>query len=256
MSSNRRVTFADLVAAKLPEKTPEQASVLAPVQETAPVPQEAPIRETAPVLQPAPVPYTPQPLYGTGAVPQEAPVQQIAPVRQTGGHTRVTHGVSDEILPTLDVYSQSILQRLLRLSWGWSQETCKVGLPRLASACNMSESKARRALRVLIARHLIEVIEQDFSNVNQAERGTTYKVLVAPAHGTAPGRYTAPALGTAPVRRTPNKEKLLKENNKRENELSLDTKSCPDCQGSGFWYPEGVEKGVAKCKHKRLKEGK
>jgi hypothetical protein len=120
----------------------------------------------------------------------------------------------------------------------------------------MSESKARRALRVLIARNLIEVIEQDFSNVNQAERGTTYKVLVAPAHGTAPGRHTAPVSGTAPVPRTPNKEKLLKENNKRENELSLDTKSCPDCQGSGFWYPEGVEKGVAKCKHKRLKEGK
>jgi hypothetical protein len=247
MSSNRRVTFADLVAAKLPEKTPEQAPILAPVQETAPVLQEAP------VSQPAPVPYTPQPLYGTGAIQQEAPVQQTAPVRQTGGHTRVTHVVSDEVLPTLDVYSQSILQRLLRLSWGWSQETCKVGLPRLASACNMSESKARRALRVLIARNLIEVVEQDFSNVNQAERGTTYKVLVAPPHSTAPGRHTAPVPGTAPVQRTPNKEKLLKENNKKENELSLDTKNCPDCQGSGFWYPEGVEKGVAKCRHKRLK---
>jgi hypothetical protein len=52
------------------------------------------------------------------------------------------------------------------------------------------------------------------------------------------------------------KEKVLKENNKKENELSLNTKNCPDCQGSGFWYPEGVEKGVAKCKHERLAEGK
>jgi DNA-binding HxlR family transcriptional regulator len=26
---------------------------------------------------------------------------------------------------------------------------------------------------------------------------------------------------------------------------------CPDCKGSGWWYPEGTEKGVAKCKHER-----
>jgi hypothetical protein len=256
MSSNRRVTFADLVAAKLPSKPDAPTPGIDSVQEsTAPVLQEAPVPPTAPVQQPAPVPYTPQPLYGTPAVPQEAPVRGTAPVRQTGGHTRVTHEVSDEVLPTLDVYAQSILQRLLRLSWGWSQETCKVGLPRLASACNISESKARRALRVLIARHLVEIVDQDFSSVNQAERGTTYKILMTPTHSTAPGRQTAPVRGTAPVQRTPIKVKDLKETNKRENELPLDTKSCPDCQGSGFWYPEGTEKGVAKCKHERLTKG-
>ena len=27
---------------------------------------------------------------------------------------------------------------------------------------------------------------------------------------------------------------------------------CPDCKGSGWWYPEGQEKGVAKCKHRRV----
>jgi hypothetical protein len=31
-----------------------------------------------------------------------------------------------------------------------------------------------------------------------------------------------------------------------------DTSSCPDCKGSGWWYPEDIEKGVAKCKHARL----
>lgn len=29
-------------------------------------------------------------------------------------------------------------------------------------------------------------------------------------------------------------------------------KDCPDCGGSGFWYPEGYEKGVAKCPHSKL----
>lgn len=29
-------------------------------------------------------------------------------------------------------------------------------------------------------------------------------------------------------------------------------RKCPDCAGTGFWYPEGAEKGVAKCKHTGL----
>lgn len=29
-------------------------------------------------------------------------------------------------------------------------------------------------------------------------------------------------------------------------------RDCPDCGGSGFWYPEGYEKGVAKCTHSKL----
>jgi len=30
------------------------------------------------------------------------------------------------------------------------------------------------------------------------------------------------------------------------------TVDCPDCNGSGWWYPKGSEKGVAKCKHTNL----
>jgi hypothetical protein len=37
---------------------------------------------------------------------------------------------------------------------------------------------------------------------------------------------------------------------------STDWSQCPDCQGSGFYYPSGQTGGVAKCKHERLrKEG-
>lgn len=31
-----------------------------------------------------------------------------------------------------------------------------------------------------------------------------------------------------------------------------ETKNCPDCGGSGWFYPNGVERGVAKCKHEKL----
>ncbi len=33
---------------------------------------------------------------------------------------------------------------------------------------------------------------------------------------------------------------------------AVDIGQCPDCRGTGFWYPKGTEMGVAKCKHERL----
>lgn len=36
------------------------------------------------------------------------------------------------------------------------------------------------------------------------------------------------------------------------NEAKLDASQCPDCNGTGYYYPQGKDKGVAKCKHQRL----
>jgi hypothetical protein len=49
---------------------------------------------------------------------------------------------------------------------------------------------------------------------------------------------------------TDNKETALKENTKKGSERALD---CPDCQGTGFYYPEGTAKGVKRCEHKKLR---
>jgi hypothetical protein len=37
-----------------------------------------------------------------------------------------------------------------------------------------------------------------------------------------------------------------------KSQSSVNASSCPDCGGSGWWYPEGEGKGVAKCKHENL----
>jgi hypothetical protein len=34
---------------------------------------------------------------------------------------------------------------------------------------------------------------------------------------------------------------------------NLDTSQCPDCNGTGFYYPRGTEGGVARCKHEQLR---
>lgn len=34
----------------------------------------------------------------------------------------------------------------------------------------------------------------------------------------------------------------------------VDASNCPDCFGTGMWYPEGFDRGVARCTHKKLSE--
>jgi hypothetical protein len=33
---------------------------------------------------------------------------------------------------------------------------------------------------------------------------------------------------------------------------NVDASQCPDCKGTGFFYPQGIKGGVARCKHKGL----
>ena len=39
-----------------------------------------------------------------------------------------------------------------------------------------------------------------------------------------------------------------------ERASTVDATKCLDCGGSGMWYPDGFEKGVAKCRHEKLRE--
>ena len=41
----------------------------------------------------------------------------------------------------------------------------------------------------------------------------------------------------------------------REGAVKVDASQCPDCFGTGMWYPEGFERGVARCGHEKLTAG-
>jgi DNA-binding Lrp family transcriptional regulator len=161
------------------------------------------------------------------------------------GHTEVPHVYADHLCRILTPPEQSVYFQLFRLSWGWKKETCFISNPRLGERSNLGESTVRKVIKSLVAKNLIERVGAKFGS--DGEQGVTYRVL--PLSG--PPRDSGPAGKSGPLSRGPIKEKDLKESNKKVL-ASPDYRKCPDCQGSGFWYPDGVEKGVAKCKHVRM----
>ncbi len=57
-------------------------------------------------------------------------------------------------------------------------------------------------------------------------------------------------------RRLWKKEKRQLDDESRELTINpakkVNATECPDCFGTGMWYPEGFEKGVARCQHEKL----
>jgi DNA-binding Lrp family transcriptional regulator len=151
-------------------------------------------------------------------------------------------------MPTLKPGAQVVLWRLYRLAAGFNNQTCHVSIGKLAEKTHISETQVREFLRYLEDRGWIRRLSVDLSNKNQRERGITFEVRLPRL---APAKTGGGAKSVAPADSAPNKYKDLKESNKKEV-AAPDFRNCPDCQGSGFWYPEGIEKGVTKCKHGRM----
>jgi hypothetical protein len=308
-SNNDPEIFADVFAAftgrRPPTRVPETPK-LSELTEEAPAQQTTPARRTTPARDTAPAQNAPEPLHRAAAAPRATPAQQTTVI----GFTRVPNELLDRIVPTLDTYDQSVLIRLYRLARGFNSDTCRVSVPTLAKACNISERQTRKSIVRLEGRELIQRIEQDFGNKNMALRGTTFKILISdptPARRTTPEQQTTPAQYSTPAHGAANKVNTQKENTQtqtgvgagsrftkeecrryadhlrstgqgitnpggyattihrtgeadeaiaafimpEESTSAVDVSECPDCGGTGFWYPKGTEKGVARCRHTR-----
>lgn len=197
----------------------------------------------APVEEQPPAPAVSTPAEITPPVkPEYAPIQKTPPVVSTPsvvstpakGYLRIPNEVVDDILPTLKTSEQAVYLRLYRLSHGFNKPTCHVGLQTLATKCRMSVSQTRFAVRNIEARGLIKTLGVDLSS---RERGTTYEVF-------APVETKAAVEKRAHVETTPN-TKGLTEQVKKE--------PCARCKDTGWWYPQGVAKGVKRCDHSQMK---
>src|SRR5215213_1144715 len=121
-----------------PEITPPVNSV-PPSENTAPAESAAGSKRTGQPLRNEPAADSAPPAKNKGAIL----LQADAP------HLRTPHEITDKILPTLKPGCQVVLLRLYRLSAGFGSSTCHVSLPKLASACNISETQIRIFLRDL-----------------------------------------------------------------------------------------------------------
>jgi len=145
--------------------------------------------EPLPILRPAQSPATPptRPKLdieetGVNSTPVSVDtVSKLAPVSKTqgsaeprrSGYLKVPNEILDQILPSLDPSEAVVFLRLYRLSVGFNERTCTVGLTGLMRACSISESTCRRALRRLIELGFISQLEV----VNTREvKGTTYQI--------------------------------------------------------------------------------
>ncbi len=270
---------------------------------------------TAPAEFAAPAKRTGQPVRNEPGAKTEGAV--MLPVDSP--HLRTPHEITDKILPTLKPGSQIVLLRLYRLSAGFGTSRCHVSIPKLSSACNISETQVRIFLRDLETRKLIKRLSVDLTNKNQSERGITFEVLLprlATTKSAPPVNSASPVKNVAGTESEPNKVNTQKENTQtqkapsaseklgvrvgskftieecrkyarhlqatgqginnpggyattihRTGEADLliesflnpvaptqlsDISQCPDCQGSGFYYPNGINGGVTRCKHENL----
>lgn len=224
----------------------ENRDELPPV-ETTPGVEFTPVDSTGPVeitpVTSTPVETTPG-VKNTSALLEKTPVVETTPavdstpVPAKKGHLRVPNEIMDNVLPTMRPPEQAVFLRLYRLSHGYGKKSCLISLPKLALSCRLSESQTRFAVRNVEARGYIKQVRIE---QGATIRGIEFEVWT-PVEST-PVRITP--VDSTGVDSTPNKGNI--------KEISKNAVDCPDCKGSGWYYPQGVAKGVRRCKHEKLK---
>ena len=193
------------------------ASATPVLHELAPVEFTASTESVAPVENSGAVKYRGEPQQKTAAVNSIAPAESTGMrlVPATSPHLRVPNEIEDRIMPTLKPSTQAVLRRLYRLSAGFDLWTCHVSMPKLAQMANVSESQARLCVRELESKGLVKVIRVDLSS---RDRGLEFEVMLPRITRSNSGAVvdSAGARNSGAARNSaPNKDKALKENNKK-----------------------------------------
>jgi hypothetical protein len=153
-----------------------------------------------------------------------------------------------------------------------AQKTGWAGLPNVADAQGLNvghktsfktntekdDDEAFAEFNAALKKVAKEITGREPSQAEAARWGELAEVLVTELK-IAAGRTTVssvPAFLAEHLRRRlwkKEKRQLDDERSKEQSAASkVDASNCPDCFGTGMWYPEGFEKGVARCEHRSL----
>jgi hypothetical protein len=190
-------------------------------------------------------------------VAQQTTVAPSTPV-EIRGYGPFTWDLLDGIMPRLDPYEQVVLLRLCRLAWGHKKDTCRVGYDRLQQACNLKKRKLQEVISKLEFLRYIRRLALEQGGPDRSLRGTEYQILLTPPPGvlrTTVASDATVALNATVASDATNKKNALKEISKEG--VPSRANECPDCGGTSWFYPNGVEGGVKRCSHPKVpKAGK
>jgi hypothetical protein len=177
--------------------------------------------------------------------PDRPAVNLWSSLPQVEGHLRLPNIIIDHLYQFLDLQERSVYEQLYRLSHGYGKSTCRIGYPQLAIRSGMGRTAVIQTVERLVKKGLIAKAGTAIGG--RKEQGSEYWV-------SAPGSSVPDSPPAGSPGAEPNKVKALKENSKKggASHQKRDYSDCPDCRGMGMWYPEGFEKGVAKCLHVKL----
>ncbi|MFY9221727.1 MAG: hypothetical protein WAQ98_03605 [Blastocatellia bacterium] len=89
---------------------------------------------------------------------------------------KLYNDLEDYIIPTLDIYEQSVFRRVYRLSYGFNRDTTdSVSASKLAEKCNIGVSKVKEAIKSLEAKGYIQVFSDRSGN---PKGGNKYRINV------------------------------------------------------------------------------
>jgi hypothetical protein len=181
---------------------------------------------------------------------QESRLNLLASLPDAKGHMETPFQLLDHLFRHLDPFEQAVYIQLCRLSWGWKQDRCRVSNPRLAERSNMSLAQVKKVVARLTDKGLIEKT----GNVQGygKDQGVEY-IVHAPSWHLSRSRQLQESRQLSRSSQLP--QSTNKENiniDQKGGEASPNFQNCPDCLGTGFFYPNGTGKGVARCKHMKL----
>jgi hypothetical protein len=202
----------------------------------------------------------------------------------TGVYLNTCKNMSDDDTHTLRTFTQHIAQTARELMGGelpdslqeqekWRECAC-VLMDELRKAVSLANGVS--SLPAFFAEHL----KRKFSQKTKAPLHARKKNILVPTIATMDGEagkgksafsleeclayadhlkntgqgITNPGGYGTTIFRTGEADTLVEEWLKSKDTPKFDMEKCPDCNGSGFVYPNGIEGGVVRCKHPSLRQ--
>lgn len=209
-----------------------------PVQSSPPDVQQ--VVETPPVQSPASTPPQVEPLLPES---HSLTIDHLLP--PNAPHLRTPY-VTIERFRQLSPGPRAVCEEIYRAAAGWHSDECVISVSKLALYCNIDEKYVRKYLAQLQSLGYVERLGIVQGGADLTARGIRFRVLLPRL---SPPDKKTPVRLSGGDNRPPNKESI-----KANNLKGVDASACPDCHGTGFWYPEGQDKGVARCLHEKLSQ--